>query len=213
MWYPDFWPRRNDVLIATAGATVVAALLFPAASTSAELREPGVVRWTDADARRIRVWIANGNAVRAWKPELNGRVIAAFAAWSTTGAVGFEMVDGPAAADVRVMWTDRLVDRARDVRVNGLTRSKLNDRDEITHADVYIALERPSGRVMSAAAIEAIALHEVGHAIGLVHSRDSSDVMYPTVQVRGLSRADVRAVRALYATHFPVSDVPMASAQ
>jgi Matrixin/Putative peptidoglycan binding domain len=50
--------------------------------------------------------------------------------------------------------------------------------------------------------IQSIALHEIGHCLGLVHSSDPSAVMYPTVQpnftLRVLQMDDIQKFRALY---------------
>ncbi len=50
--------------------------------------------------------------------------------------------------------------------------------------------------------IQSIALHEIGHCLGLVHSNDPSAVMYPTVQpnfaLRMLQMDDIQKFRGLY---------------
>jgi predicted Zn-dependent protease len=43
-----------------------------------------------------------------------------------------------------------------------------------------------------------VATHEVGHLLGLDHSKDSTDIMYPTAKVRELSDRDARTVILLY---------------
>lgn len=55
-----------------------------------------------------------------------------------------------------------------------------------------------SDALLSAADVELAAAHEMGHALGLPHSPDSTDLMYATNTARRLSVDDYRAVEALY---------------
>jgi predicted Zn-dependent protease len=198
----NFWRRNSDGLIVLGSATLLAVLLCPTASRLAELpvaAGPGVrATWSDVAHSPLGVWIQQDDADDGARTDALRGVSSALDAWSRVTPIRFEITADSARADVRVLWRHQLSDPATGTRVNGLTRYTVSTASHITGADVFIALRRANGRALSTGAVEAIALHELGHVIGLGHSRDSSDVMFPTVQVRGLSRADIAATRPLY---------------
>jgi predicted Zn-dependent protease len=63
---------------------------------------------------------------------------------------------------------------------------------------ITLATFDPKGRPMESDDIRVVAVHEVGHLLGLDHSKDSTDIMFPTAKVRALSDRDVRTVILLY---------------
>jgi predicted Zn-dependent protease len=63
---------------------------------------------------------------------------------------------------------------------------------------ITLATFDPKGRPMEAGDVGVVATHEVGHLLGLDHSKDSTDMMFPTAKVRDLSDRDVRTVLLLY---------------
>lgn len=53
-------------------------------------------------------------------------------------------------------------------------------------------------RNASAANDHTLALHEAGHALGLVHSSDRHDLMYPTPEVDDFSAVELDLLRSMY---------------
>ena len=61
-----------------------------------------------------------------------------------------------------------------------------------------LATHVSDGQPLDARGMRAIALHEVGHALGMSHSLDERDVMAALVRVDGLSESDRGTIKLLY---------------
>ena len=160
---------------------------------SAELPVP---RWANAADLPITVWIDSAPPLREFR--LADRAASALAAWSSAAAIQFRLVDDSAYADLRIVWTNSPATINHD-SANAFTRYSVDTGDRIVDAEITVALYRADGRPLTADAVEALLLHEVGHAIGLHHSADVNSVMFPRVAVAELSRADTKAAQRLYA--------------
>jgi predicted Zn-dependent protease len=120
-------------------------------------------------------------------------VRAAFAEWASTGIpLRFTYVTRSGDADVRVRWTDHLDHKT------GSTTWRTDRTGWLTGSDITLATHISDGHVLDARGMRAIALHEVGHALGLSHSSDGHDVMAPLVRVDGLSQTDRNTIKLLY---------------
>jgi predicted Zn-dependent protease len=64
---------------------------------------------------------------------------------------------------------------------------------------VTLTLLRRDGQKVDRHLARRIALHEVGHLIGLGHSEDAGDMMFPTSEQSRLSPRDRSTARLLYA--------------
>jgi predicted Zn-dependent protease len=171
---------RDDVLRASQG-TYISQLLAERDST--------LDRWHDRRALPIRVWIET----LADRQEFAQFVRGAFEDWANIGLpLRFVFVNGPAEAEVAVRWTPQLVNKT------GNTVWRVDGHGWMERADIVLATHLSDGRPLDTQSLRAIALHEVGHLIGLSHSVSTHDVMAPLVRVASISESDRLTARLLY---------------
>ncbi|MES2179045.1 MAG: matrixin family metalloprotease [Gemmatimonadota bacterium] len=151
-------------------------------------------RWTEEEFDDVAVWIEPGNHVTPWR-DANPRMIRrAFRTWSAAGApVRFRFVDDSAHADVLVTWTDSLPEE-RAGQMTSLTDS----RGWVKKALIEMSTRNMGGGVQDSMTVRSVALHEIGHLLGLEHSANEHDIMAAWVTATSLTRDDRAAMRALY---------------
>jgi hypothetical protein len=157
-------------------------------------RDSALARWPDRVEKPLRIWIGTGQRIAGWQDQFIDEVRAAFNTWGTVGIpVQFVLARDSAHADVHVRWIDRFAEP-----ISGKTVWSRDDRWWIVDADITLALHHRDGDPLDAPQVRAIALHEIGHLLGLDHTTDSANIMAPRVRVRELSTADQATVRLLY---------------
>jgi hypothetical protein len=161
---------------------------------SAPQRDSALARWPERVMKPLRIFIANGSGLPDWNARYPDRVRDAFDTWSLAGApVKFTFVRDSVDADVMVSWIDRF-----DAQITGRTLWSRDRNWWIVSGSIVLALHHMGGEVLDENAIHAIALHEVGHLLGLDHSSDTMNIMTARVRVHELSEADRATMRLLY---------------
>ena len=156
-------------------------------------RDSTIERWPNRLVQPLRVWIDSSSTVSGAQAGFPSAVRSAFAQWAATGIpLRFAFVASPKQADVRVRWTNYLSHKT------GSTTWRTDDNGWLLSGDITLATHISDGHSLDSRGMRAIALHEVGHALGLSHSGDAADIMAPLVRVDSLSPADENTIKLLY---------------
>lgn len=156
-------------------------------------RDSTIERWPDHMGRPLRIWIDSSDTIGGAQANFPTAVRNAFSEWAVAGLpMRFAFVASPRDAEVRIRWTDHLDHKT------GSTTWRTDRNGWLVSGDITLATHVSDGQPLDARGMRAIALHEVGHALGLSHSVDPHDIMAPLVRVDGLSAQDRGTVKLLY---------------
>jgi len=190
-------PSPDPAAVAAARAEVRERIRAAAASSylpqTVDQADSMVRRWADDRfAHALRVAVLR-EPVEGFREAYVGNVVWAIARWNGVTPVFLQTGADSSRADIVVRWVVRL-----DSNRTGRTDLTWDRRGNIHHAVVLLATHTPDGRLLDARRMTALALHEIGHALGLGHSPAASDALYPVTLAQDLTERDRRTATLLY---------------
>ncbi len=156
-------------------------------------RDSMLHRWDDRVGRPVRVSL-NPDTGASFQPAFLDAVRSAFGRWEQVGVPArFDLRADSADAEVRFVWRTQF-----DIDRTGQTDLEWDQNGHLRAGTVTIATHDPRGHPLGPDDVRVVALHEIGHLIGLDHSPDSTDVMFAKTVMRDLSDRDIRTAKLLY---------------
>lgn len=165
---------------------LLTAFIFPIAAATSENYYPKTLEhpW---DHSPITVYIDNKNLPPHYSPSYYTQVEKALQYWEEGGngklnyTPVFKIVDSE-NADIRITWVENLERNASaPPGVGGYTTPEI-ENNRFVHVDMILGVGDYKGKKWiqyDDKTMLVLAKHELGHALGLEHSSDEEDIMYP----------------------------------
>jgi hypothetical protein len=216
---------QHTLRIAVAAIVIVAAALIGTFSTVHLGAQQSTVPTIPASTSVIPYFIADGSARTGFRPSDRQLAQWAFEAWQRSAADGLRFASAPESqALIRLYWAEPVEGQYGEMQlltVGGQRGAAVFVRPDMESLGPDIASRASRDPLLRDSIVYMTCLHELGHALGLIHTRDVRDIMYffgyggdivdyfgryrsqlrsrnDIAATSGLSAADVSRIRALY---------------